>query len=200
MKKLLYTFLLVVLIPFIGVAQFTEAINYMSPFHDGFAAIKKGGEWAIINEQGTIVIDFRDDLVPLKMNDAHYPVFKNGRALIKQVEDDVVYYGYIDISGKTVIEPQFINALSFNHDKAIVIKLMKTKLGLNKVLDKEVVTHEYQELLIDSFGVVKAYLTEEKPISFTKPFNKIPSIVSEIVSENLVLTKLDDDRIILLKI
>ena len=111
MKKLILLFSIIILIPIFGSAQVIDSINYISPFHDGFASIQKDNEWAIIDEEGTIVIDFRADLVSLKIKNESYPVFINGRCLIKEIKDDVAYFGYIDINGDIVVEPKFINVL-----------------------------------------------------------------------------------------
>ena len=69
MKKLVFIFSIIIVFPFFGFTQVIDSVDYISPFHDGFASVKKGNEWAIINEEGFIVIEFRDDLVSLKMNE-----------------------------------------------------------------------------------------------------------------------------------
>ena len=199
MKKLIYL-LLTILFPFFGFTQVIDSINYISPFHEGFASVQKGNEWAIINEKGSMVIEYRGDMVPIKMMDGTYPIFKNGRALIQQTRDDVVYFGYIDIKGRVIIEPQFINAKNFNFDSAIVTQLIKNKLGFNTVLGKPVVSYESQEIVIDKDGNIKAFLTEPKPIMYLEPLSKIPHIQSEIVSKNLVLTNLENGQIVLTNI
>ncbi|WP_291372370.1 WG repeat-containing protein [Cyclobacterium sp.] len=56
MKKLLIT---LVLIPFIGIAQTFENLDYISPFSNGVAAIKKGNEWGFIDPEGNLIVDFR---------------------------------------------------------------------------------------------------------------------------------------------
>lgn len=49
MKKLLIT---LVLIPFLGIAQTIENLEYISPFNNDLAAIKKGNEWGFIDQDG----------------------------------------------------------------------------------------------------------------------------------------------------
>ena len=93
MSKLFITF---VLIPFLGMAQTIENIDYISPFHNEVAAIKKGSQWAFINNEGKIVVDFRSDLVPTKTNNDSYPIFSNDKCLIAHQKNDILYYGYID--------------------------------------------------------------------------------------------------------
>ncbi len=200
MKKLVYILLVSVLFPFVGFTQMVDEVDYVSPFHDGLAAIQKADKWAIIDEAGSIIIGYRDDLVPIKMKDGTYPILKNERALIKESKDGFTFYGYINIEGRILIEPQFINALNFKFDKAIVTTLIKNKLGYNKVMGKPVVSYEFQEIVIDNTGTILAYLTEPKPISNTKPSNHIPGIKSELISENLVKTTMEGGKIVVTKI
>ena len=200
MKKLIFIFSIVVLIPFFGSTQVIDSINYISPFHDGFASIQKDSEWAIIDEEGTIVIDFRGDLVSLKIKNDSYPAFISGRCLIKEIKDDVTYFGYININGDIVVEPQFINATNFKYDKAIVTKLVIYELGYNSIMEKPIVSYKYREIVIDSSGNLKNCLTEEKPLSYLKPFIKIPIIHSKIISKNLVIIKNEMGELILRKI
>ena len=58
MKKILVT---LVLIPFLGIAQTLEDLEYISPFNNDLAAIKKGNEWGFIDQDGKIIIDYRND-------------------------------------------------------------------------------------------------------------------------------------------
>ena len=129
-----------------------------------------------------------------------YPVFRSGRCLIKEIKDDVAYFGYIDINGDIVVKPQFINATNFKYDKAIVTKLIKYELGYNRIMEKPVVSYKYQEIVIDRSGEIIVFLTKEKPLSYLKPFRKIPIINSKIISENLVIIKNERDKILLKKI
>ncbi|WP_410005564.1 WG repeat-containing protein [Aequorivita nionensis] len=103
MKKIVITLLL---LPLLGFAQTIENIDYISPFHEGLAAIKKGEKWAFINQEAKIVVDFRDDLVLTKTDDASYPIFSNERCLIAHQKSDVLYYDIL-------IE---LEILSYNHN------------------------------------------------------------------------------------
>ena len=44
-------------------SQLMKGLDQVSSFNEGLVAIKKGDQWAFMDKQGTIVIDFRDDLV-----------------------------------------------------------------------------------------------------------------------------------------
>lgn len=199
MTKLNY-FLLICLFPVFGFTQVLDSIEFISPFEDGYASVQKGEEWAIIDENGFIVIDYRNDLVPLKSMNGTFPIIKNERALIQHTKDDVVYFGYIDIKGDKIIEPQYINASNYKFNLAIVTQLIKNELGFNAVLGKPVVSYEYQEIVIDETGKIIAFLTEPKAITYLKPLSKIPRINSELVSKNLIVTKLENGQSVITKI
>lgn len=166
MKKIL---IVILLIPFIGFAQNIENVDYISPFHNDIAAVKKGIKWGFIDKEGTLVINYRDDLVPAKTGNASYPVFSEERSLIVHKKNGISYFGYINKSGKTVIEPQFINATNFKDNAAIALKLVKENLGSNDVLMKNVVNYHYFEVIINTNGEIGQYLTEDL---YTFPFRK----------------------------
>jgi hypothetical protein len=188
MKKLLIT---LVLIPFLGIAQTIENIDYISPFNNDVAAIKKGNEWGFIDRDGQLTVDFRNDLVLTKTENAAYPIFSNGECLIAHQKNGVLYYGYIDKSGKTVITPQFLNANNFQYGKALALKVEKETIGYNDIFKKDVVSYHYFELVIDEEGKTTDHLT--KLAIHVSPKNKDnknpPAITSKLISENLVAIK-----------
>ena len=186
MKKLISLFALL-LIPIFGLTQTIENVDYVSPFHEDFAAIKKNNEWAFINKEGVIVIDFRHDLVATTKETGNYPIFNNDRCLIQQKKDGISYYGFIDTSGKTVIEPQFLNATTFTNNVAIALELVKVDLGKNNLLNKEIVEYKYFQVVIDSSGKILTYLTEAVPVELSATnLKKAPVITSQFISDKLV--------------
>ncbi|QRM89355.1 WG repeat-containing protein [Lacinutrix sp. WUR7] len=186
MKKLISLFALL-LIPLLGFTQTMENLDYISTFNEDLAAIKKDNQWAFINKEGTVVIDFRDDVVETKTEAGNYPIFNNERCLIKQKKDGINYYGFIDTSGKTVIEPQFLNATTFNNNYAIALELVKVDLGRNNLLNKEIVEYKYFQVVIDTSGKIKTYLTEAIPVELSATnLKKAPAITSQFISEKLV--------------
>lgn len=188
MKKLLIT---LVLIPFIGIAQPLENLDYISPFTNDVAAIKKGNEWAFIDQDGKIIVDFRNDLVSTKTDNASYPLFSDGKCLIAHQKDGVLHYGYIDKTGKTVITPQFLNANNFEYGMALVLKVEKEIIGYNDIFKKDVVNYHYFEIVIDENGNTIEKLTQLA--IHVSPKNKDnknpPAITSKLISENLVAIK-----------
>ncbi|WP_300440182.1 WG repeat-containing protein [Christiangramia sp.] len=185
MKKIV---IVILLIPFIGFAQNIDNVDYISPFHNDIAAVKKGDKWGFIDKEGTLVINYRNDLVPTKTGDLSYPVFSGERSLIVYKKNGIPYFGYIDKSGKTVIEPQFLNATNFKENAAIVLKLVKENLGRNDVLMKNVVNYHYFEVIINTDGKIGQYLTEDPiHITLSKEYLKdTPAITSKFISDNLI--------------
>mgnify|MGYP003630188512 FL=1 len=195
MKNLLIALLL---LPFMGVAQTIENIDYISPFHNDLAAIKKGNKWAFINKEGETVIDFRNDFVSTNINNVSYPLFYNDRCLIEQIKDGVSYFGYIDKSGKTIIKPQFLNATNFNKGKALALKVKKEIIGYNNIFRKNMVNYHYFEVVIDTEGNMTDHLTQLAIHTPPKPKSKkpIPIITSKLISKNLVAVKRDNKWVI----
>lgn len=188
MKKIVVTLLL---LPLLGFAQSIENIDYISPFHDGVAAIKKAEKWAFINQEAQIVVDFRDDLVLTKIDDTSYPIFNSERCLITDQKDGVLYYGYIDKTGKTVIKPQFLHTTNFVEGKALALKVEKEIIGYNQIFKKDVLGYNYFEIVIDFDGNVNEYLTQLAIHSAPSEKGvKTPlEITSKLISSNLVAIK-----------
>ena len=192
MKKIL---IVLMFLPLLGMSQIIENIDYISPYQEGVAAIKKGDQWAFINQEGKILVDFRNDLVPTKTDNASYPIFSNDKCLIVEVKDGVNYYGYIDKSGKTIITPQFLNATNFKYEKAIALKIHKETIGFNDIFKKDVVSYHYFEVVIDEEGNTLDHLTQ-LAIHISPKYAKgknPPTIKSKLISNNLAAVK-DDGK------
>ncbi|MEH6537194.1 MAG: WG repeat-containing protein [Psychroserpens sp.] len=196
MKKTITLVLVIALIPFIGFTQSIANLDYISPFHNDLAAIKKDGQWAFINRQGVVVIDFRSDLVITEFSEANYPVFKNDRCLIAEKRDDISYFGYINTIGNTVIQPQYLNASNFNDEFAIVLELFKVEVGKNEALGKKVVYDKYLQAIIDTKGNIKTYLSSKRVnVLLDKDFLKAPPIItSKYISKNLYAVMSNDKK------
>ncbi len=202
MKKAILLLLITVLIPIFGNAQSLENLDYISPFHNDLAAIQKDGQWAFVDQKGAIVINFRNDLVATTSTDVNYPIFKNDRCLIVKEKEGISYFGYIDKTGKTVIEPKFLNAMNFNNEVAIVLELEKQNVGKNSVFNKDVIHYQYYEVLIDVDGNIKYYLTKDGVnIALDKKFlTKPPHFTSKQISENLYAVLNENKKWTLIKI
>ena len=202
MKTIVIFLLSLISASFISSAQVLQDIDEISPFHEELAAVRKGNSWGFINPEGALVIDYREDLVwtpvsekkskkmILRKEPVKYPYFSEGKCLIKKENNGIVYYGYIDTTGKTSIEPEFLNATPFEHKVAIVIKVTKETLGKNDLLDKKVVSYSYDEIVIDTLGAMKTHLRGPEHLILKKEkLLQPPAIQSYLVSENLVADK-----------
>ncbi|MFC4633120.1 WG repeat-containing protein [Dokdonia ponticola] len=181
-------------------AQIIENIEQITPFHDTYAAIQKGDQWAFIDKEGTIVVDFRNDLVPIPCvhgkNEIEHPIFNAGLSLIKQTKENIEYYGYINTSGEIVIEPQFIKALPYNDaGLAIVHKLTRETIGQNSILNKDLIRYTYGEIVIDSTGNMVKYLLGPTHVIPNKGrFLKIYPIKSYFIDDFMVATQGDNKK------
>ncbi len=202
MKKLVLLFALFIVMPLFSQEQGIKDIDFISPFNDGLSAVQKGDSWAFIDVSGEMVIDFRKDLVLTTIGDQQYPVFNSGRCLIMTKKDGISYFGYIDKTGKTVMKPQFLNATNFNNGLAIVLKLHKTILGKNDILDKNMIDYSYTTISINPEGNTIHYLSEKpQHITLSKDYvGKPPQIRVKFISENLIAIKTENNTWIIKKI
>lgn len=193
MKKLL---ILTVCLGFYAVAfsQILSDIDEVYPFHGDFAAIKKANQWAFMDKEGKKTIDFREDLVLTnRVNSLNqtesYPVFYNGRCLIRKLIGDTYYYGFINEKGLAVIKPQFLYATNFSNGYAFVVLTSKDSIGFNVVLNKAVVSNIMEEYVINTSGELVKYLYNPRKNVPANYKNGVPIIESKFIAPNLVAVK-----------
>lgn len=186
-----------------GYGQLIEGLSQVCPQREGMSAVEKDGQWAFVNSEGQMVIDFRDDLVlqpskhqmlqNLQNEPADYPRFQDGLCMIQQTKDGIQYFGFIDQKGKTVIEPIYINATLFSKGRAIVSQYSKKVIGQNKLLGKDVITHQVEDLLIDRQGKTISTLFNARNFVPDKLKSEgPPPIRAVILSESLVAVQEED--------
>lgn len=195
MKKLLSAFVLL-LIPFISFSQVIKDLDLIAPYVDGYAAVRKNNQWGFINSEGILVTPFRSDLIfnekpsgssDLGIASLRFPQMANGRSIIKAVKNQVPYYGFIDHTGKIVIEPEFLNVSQFQNGYALALKVDEEKLGVNPLLGKGMLAYKYDVVLIDSTGAVKQYLAGPFPVSVSREkLRTAPPIRAKFLSDNLI--------------
>lgn len=203
MKAFLITVLLF-MIPLPDFAQVLKDLDHIGSFKEGYAAVQKGNTWGFINEEGELVVDFRNDLVrntnlsqgtDLGVGSQRYPEFKEGRSIIRQVKNAVPFYGFIDTSGKTVIEPEFLNVSNFSNGRAFALKLDEEELGQNPVLGKRMISFKYDVVLIDMQGEVLEYLAGPFPVSVSRQkLRTPPEIAAKRIAEDLIAVRGIDNR------
>lgn len=195
MKNLIIIFICFQL-HFVSFAQIFNDVDEVTPFQEDLTAVKKGNEWGFIDKKGTLVIDFRSDLVltnsnPNKEITSSYPVFKNGRCLIKKLIDNTYFFGFIDKKGNEIIEPIYLNATNFKNGYAIVILPSKDVIGYNEVLKKDIVSSKIEEFIINPSGEVVKYLENpRKNITSKTP----PVFYSKFIAPNLIAVKKKDQK------
>ena len=189
-------FLTLLIIPILGIGQTIENIDFVSPFHDGLSAVKKGNNWAFIDQNGSIIIDFRQDLVKTKTDKGYYPLFSNGKCIIAQKKDDILLYGFIDKKGNISIEPQFLNVLNFQGNKTLALIVHKETIGFNDIFKKDVVNYHYFEVVIDENGNSLDHLIQ-LALHISPKYSKSkepPVITSKFISDNLIAVKSDENK------
>ncbi len=135
-------------------SQLLKNLDQIGNYNEGLAAIKKGDQWAFMDKDGSIVIDFRNDLASFKDDNGQItsPMFHNGRALKMKTVENIKLYGYIDTSGNEVINCKFVSATPFSNGFAVVMIYYKEVVGKNKLLGKDVVSYQIEEYVIDING------------------------------------------------
>jgi hypothetical protein len=171
-------------------AQQHNNIDEIGSFNEDLMSIKKGDSWGFVDKNGAIMIDFRKDIVGFSKEP---PIFSNGLCLIKEKRKDVIYYGYINTKGKTIIPTEYIVATSFKNGFASVIKYYKTDTGTN-TFGQHVVYYSYNELIITTKNkpVLSIGKSRNLLLSKLKLQQEIPIIRSKFINENLVRVKEDD--------
>ena len=188
-----------------GFSQILTNIEFITPFHEGLAAVKKNTEWGFMNEQGKMVINFRNDLVSSELANEiivssaisqKYPFFREGKCLIKRKIEGVYYYGYIDKTGKEVLAPQFLNATNFEDGFAIIIKFETKIMGENKVLNKRMVSYKLEEYIIDESGNLIKYLDNARNITPSKLGSNEPPpyFDSKFIAPHIIAVKNKDQK------
>lgn len=196
MKRFIAITSLILMMPLAVFTQELTDLDFISPFHENLAAVKKGDQWGFIDTRGILVIDFRSDLVPTGMNGSKYPMFNSGRCLISNEVDGISYFGYINYQGTTVLAPQYLNATPFNDGLAVILKLFRNELGQNDVLDKAMIDYNYMELAINPNGEVVHYISDDPThITLSKDFmDGPPEITSKIISKGLIAIKDNNNK------
>jgi len=87
----------------------SQKYDLIGCFYDGLAAIKKGGQWGIVDKLGNEVIQPQYDFVG---------GFREGLALVGKNN----YFGFVDKKGKVVIPLHFENASAFSEGLSVVRK------------------------------------------------------------------------------
>lgn len=145
--------------------------EYAGSFSEGVAAVKDNGEWKLINNKGQdvskevykdVIMDERGiccnkERIFVKKDNEYIMIDSSGKHIGEEsfeeakifVNDDYTaikkngLWGYADVSGKIVIEPEYQDAQSFSMGLAAVLK--DGKWGYIDISDKFVIEPEYNQ-------------------------------------------------------
>lgn len=187
------------MVPLLTFSQVIEGLEFIGPANEGHIPVLKNNKWGFINSQGEVVINFRSDLIQNEKTSSkidvgvasqQIPSMHDGRIIIKKVIDKIPYYGFIDSSGKTVIEPEFLNVSNFDNGLAFALKIEEKFLGRNELLDITIKSYNYDVVLIDKEGEVKQYLAGPFPVGISREkLREAPRIEARWVSKDLIAVK-----------
>lgn len=166
-------------------AQELKNIEKVGDFSEGFMAVSNGNSWGFIDVNGTLVINFRKDIAA---SPKAFPVFSNGLCLIKEKRENIIYYGYINTKGETIIPTEYIAASSFENGYARVIKNYKTATRGTNVLGKKKVSHSYNEMVIDTKNklVVQVRGPHNLLLYKLKSQEDMPVLRSQFINDRLI--------------
>lgn len=210
MKRIVIVFAVLIAAPFLGLSQSLEELNKptisaldeVAPFYEGLAAVRKGNQWGFIDENGKLIIDFRDDLVSNNNADSssegiagiHHPQFKEGLCLVRKLTDEgVPRYGFMDSTGKIVIKPEFLNLTQFENGYAVGI-FEKSSLRGNNEFQLKIYDYDFTEVILDKTGEMVWPIQERENIVMSKKLYKLPELHSKMLSQNLLAVRGKDNR------
>ncbi|MCE2613004.1 WG repeat-containing protein [Flavobacteriaceae bacterium D16] len=192
---------LIVLLSFLSFTshgQELKDIDEVAPFSEGLAAVRVGNQWGFINEQGDLVIDFRDDLVWNKLADRdkldiesiRYPLFKDGLCIIREMleEEEIYVYGFIDKTGATKIKPEYLNVTEFNQGYAVGILMTKNFRGKNN-FQLNIYDYKFSEVIVDQKGDIMRLLAKRDNIQMSKRRYELPELRAKLLSKTLAAVK-----------
>lgn len=200
MKNYIICALAILMLPTTIWPQSIGNVDEITPFSEGLAAVRKGDQWGFINEEGTLVIDFRNDLYwnkdadpsKLDVSGIRYPIFKEGRCVItKNVEEDVPVYGFIDTKGNVVIEPRFLNVYPFKDGYTTAVLFEKTFRGNNEFKLK-IYEFKFHDVLLDTSGHIEEYFEKRDHIQMTRKRYRMPWIGAKRIADALVAVHIRD--------
>tara|TARA_R110002096_G_scaffold46943_2_gene125503 strand:- start:5337 stop:5975 length:639 start_codon:yes stop_codon:yes gene_type:complete len=200
MKKFIITAFIMLMLPNVFHSQTVKNIDEIAPFSEGLAAVRQGNQWGFINEEGTMVINFRNDIYWNKDADTskkdisgvQYPMFNEGRCLItKIVEDGVPVYGFIDTKGNVVLEPQLLNVYPFKDGFTTAVLFEKSMKGKNE-FNLDIYEFKFHDVMLDTSGEIIEFFNRRYNIQMTKRRYQMPAMGVKQLSAGLVAVYTQD--------
>ncbi len=176
-----------------------EGIDEIGNFAEGLAAVRKGNQWGFINEQGELVIDFRDDVVWNKdaqpgddeITGIRYPAFQEGMCLVQKIDDEIPMYGFMNKKGEVVVDYQFLNVSAFKNGYATGVLVDKVFRGTNE-FKLRIYDFKFHDVLLDSSGKIVEFFDRRYNIQLTKKRYEVPSLRAKYLANDMVAVYLED--------
>lgn len=205
MKHRIIVLVVLLTVPFLVISQTIKSINRptidnldeVAPFSEGLAAVRKGDQWGFIDKTGKLVVGFRDDVVSNPKADiskrgvegVKYPYFKEGFCFVQKLDEEgIPHYGFIDASGKLVVEPDFLNLTQFDNGYAIGIFVRKDFKGKNE-FNLNIYDYTFTEVIINTSGEMVWPIAERKNILMSKRLYKLPDLHAKMLTPELLANK-----------
>lgn len=194
MKNIIITAFAMLMFPNVFHSQRVKNIEEIAPFNEGLAAVRQGNQWGFINEEGQLVINFRNDIYWNQDADTskkdiagvQYPMFNEGRCLItKIVEDGVPVFGFIDTKGNVVLEPQLLNVYPFKNGFTTAVLYEKSMKGKNE-FNLDIYEFKFHDVMLDISGEIVEFFNRRYNIQMTKKRYQRPSVGVKQLSKGLV--------------
>ncbi|MDX1769640.1 MAG: WG repeat-containing protein [Arenibacter troitsensis] len=194
MKNIIITAFAMFMFPNVIHSQTVKNIEEIAPFNEGLAAVRQGNQWGFINEEGQLVINFRNDIYwnqdadtsKKDISGVQYPMFNEGRCLItKIVEDGVPVFGFMDTKGNVVLEPQLLNVYPFKNGFTTAVLYEKSMKGKNE-FNLDIYEFKFHDVMLDISGEIVEFFNRRYNIQMTKKRYQRPSVGVKQLSKGLV--------------
>ncbi|SMG18513.1 WG repeat-containing protein [Arenibacter troitsensis] len=194
MKNIIITAFAMFMFPNVFHSQTVKNIEEIAPFNEGLAAVRQGNQWGFINEEGQLVINFRNDIYwnqdadtsKKDISGVQYPMFNEGRCLItKIVEDGVPVFGFMDTKGNVVLEPQLLNVYPFKNGFTTAVLFEKSMKGKNE-FNLDIYEFKFHDVMLDISGEIVEFFNRRYNIQMTKKRYQRPSVGVKQLSKGLV--------------
>ncbi len=129
---------------FIIKAQYSSA----SDFINGAAIVYKADKSFMIDLEGEIL--FSSDIGIID--------YKNGVAIFSSIKGDNLLYGYVNDSGKIIIEPQYENAYEFNEEGQAYVKLTDGNYALINIKGQIITSYDFNSKYSNIYQMTDGYV------------------------------------------
>ena len=107
--------------------------------------------------------------------------------------NDIPFYGFIDKTGKTVIEPEYLNITEFDHKNAVGIYVREAFQGQNEI-KLGVIDYIFTEVVVNTNGEIIWPICEREHILTAKRRYETPELRAKLFGDDLLIFKTKDNK------